>query len=159
MFRRGSRDGSLQRYDIGGIWGGGNVVVERDARLAMNPEATVFTLWDGHAIAGEGRPGSLERYPALVAVLETSEFLERYRSLGAACEVWLGDEVVGQGCDAACADLDTRCPSLAVADCQRACEGWPRAIADCMASRDSCEGLQECNFQLWQQEFADGQGT
>lgn len=155
MFRRGSRDGTIQRYDLAGVWGGGNVVTEREPRLVYDPDATVYTMWDGHALVGAGRPGAIERYPALVAVLELSVFLERYQALGADCEVWLGEEAVGQGCDAACADLDTRCPALDVTKCRSACLTWPRAITDCMAVREDCEGLQNCNFQLWDDRFVD----
>lgn len=150
MFRRGSRDGSVQSYDVGGIWGGGNVITERAPRLA-GEEPTVFTMWDGHAIAGPGRPGGLEKYPALVAVLDLEEFYARYEHLtGERCQVWLGDELRGVNCPAACADLDVRCPNLAPADCERACAAWPRAVGECMAAADSCELMQLCDTSAWQ---------
>ena len=87
VFRRDSQDGSPFRYDVAGLWGSGNTITER--RLRLLGEGTVYSMWDGHALQGPGRPGAVvERYPALVATIPLSTHLERYADLpGDACLV------------------------------------------------------------------------
>lgn len=153
VFRRDSQDGSPFRYDVAGLWGSGNTITER--RLRLLGEGTVYTMWDGHALEGPGRPGAvIERYPALVATIPLATHLERYADLpGDGCLVWSGDEELGVDCDAACADHALRCDERTEAECLVACEGWPRSISTCIEAAQSCDEMETCNEAVWAERF------
>ncbi|MEQ1503501.1 MAG: hypothetical protein ABMB14_14790 [Myxococcota bacterium] len=130
-----------------GLWGSGNVVTTEQGRLTGN--GTAYTMWDGHALFGEGRPGTLEKFPALLAVLSIEAFLDRYGSLGADCQVWTGEEELGFDCDAACANLEAVCPDKDPGDCRATCPRLPRSITDCIASVGRCEDQFACGTEAW----------
>ena len=91
MFRRTTQDGSVHRFDVAGIWGGGNTIIERELRLQGG--GSIYTMWDGHALVGPARPGEVERFAGLVSTIPLTEHVERYAYLPAGqCSVWTGDE-------------------------------------------------------------------
>jgi hypothetical protein len=152
VFRRDSLDGSPHRFDVAGLWGSGNTIIERDLRLQGG--GTVYSMWDGRALLGPGRPGAIERYPALVATIALIDHLDRYADLsGDQCGVWLGDEELGIGCDEACADIGERCADRAEAECLVICAEWPRSIADCVTAAGTCDDLAACNEEEWRLRF------
>jgi hypothetical protein len=137
------------RFSVYGLWGSGNVVAERSEVVGTGP-VTAYTMWDGHAIFGPGKPSSIERFPAFVASLPYAEFQRRYRSLGDGCEVWAGDEQLGIGCEEACQHLYEVCPSREVEACKMDCAELPRAIIDCFGEGTSCDAEEVCGKELWE---------
>jgi hypothetical protein len=141
VFRRefdGDPAGEPERYSVYGLWGSGNVVADRDA-LFGEGEPTAWTMWDGHALLGPGRPTlELEKFPIFMSTLATSEFLARYAGLGDRCEVWTGEEDLGIGCEPACEQLVAQCPDRDLQVCLDECGTFPRALVDCMAGAGSC---------------------
>lgn len=146
MFRR-EVDGETLRFSVAGLWGSGNVVANRDGWIGLTEE-TGWTMWDGHALYGPGRPGRLERYPVLLATLPLSTVLERYRDLDVGCRVWTGRETLGIGCEAACDALEAVCGEDREA-CLEECGGWPRAIAGCFAAATTCDAEDRCGRSAW----------
>lgn len=144
MFRRDDD----RRYAVVGLWGSGNVVAPRDELYAPSGGFTAYTMWDGHALFGPGRPGALEKAAVLSAVLPIGEFLSRYTGLGARCEVWTGGEGTGEGCDAACAHLAEVCPAEAEG-CLEDCAALPREIVECAAASDGCLSESGCGALAW----------
>lgn len=145
MFRREVDGVTYPYWDVAGLWGSGNTVRARDG------DGTVYTMWDGHALAGPGRPGEIDRYPALVAVLQASEFLDRYAGLGDGCRLWTGKETLGIGCDDACAHVVDTCPDAVEQDCLAACSTFPRAAVGCLADLavDGCDWEYTCQAPRW----------
>ena len=144
MFRRESD----VAYDVVGVWGSGNVVATRDG--LSDGTATGFTMWDGHALYGPGRPGSLERFPSISAILPLSIFLDRFSSLGSNCEYFSGDEVLGFDCELVCSHLSELCGITKETSCISDCSHWPRAITDCLQTADVCETAEaECGTTDW----------
>jgi hypothetical protein len=141
-------DGVDRRFAVVGLWGSGNVVAPRDELYSESGDFTAYTMWDGHALYGPGRPGGLEKAPFLTAVLMFDEFVERYASLGDRCEVWTGDEALGLGCDAACANLTEVCPYKAF-DCAADCPLLPAEIVECLAATDGCVVNSGCGVLEW----------
>lgn len=146
MFRR-EIDGETLRFSVIGLWGSGNVVAER--RAALNGNETAYTMWDGHALYGPGRPDtSLEKVGMLLAKIPMAEFVDRYASLGDACEVWLGDETLGVGCEDACATYGQVCAESDLDVCLADCALQPRARADCLAAATTCAEGEDCGAPL-----------
>lgn len=109
-------------------------------RTTDNP--TGYTAWDGTALWGKHRPGKLERFPALNGILTAPEFHDRFRSLGANCEVWTGEET-GFECEAACDNLRSVCGGQEPQDCLAVCDKMPRALSECLATTDTCPSAGE----------------
>lgn len=147
MFRR-EVDGADHRYSVAGLWGSGNVVVDREG-LSGPSGGTAYSMWDGHALYGPGRPGRLEKYPVLLAKLPLSIFLERHGDLGGHCRVWTGREELGVGCEAACDRLHLVCEDHDLAACLADCAGWPRAVTDCFSVATDCESERLCGREAW----------
>ena len=152
MFRRESPEGSesalppgadgAQRYTVLGLWGSGNVVVERYAE-----DPTSFSMWDGHALFGPGRPGAIEKFPALVSTLDVRTFVDRYGGLGdGLCELWDGEEELGAGCRAACANVVDVCPSTVPAECLAVCSDLPRQQVECLSVAEDCNYGRRCSL-------------
>lgn len=141
MFRRESTaGGDPERYTVAGLWGSGNVVIER---YAEDPSS--FSMWDGHALFGPERPGTIEKFPVLVANLDVRTFVERYAGLGGDhCELWDGEEVLGAGCRAACAHLEEVCPEADPRDCVEDCRQFPRQVVECLAATRDCDYQSRC---------------
>lgn len=117
--------------------------------LFSGGEYTVYTMWDGHALFGPGRPGVLEKAAVLSAVLPVQEFLSRYASLGETCEVWAGEEILGIGCDPMCAHLAEVCPDDPNWVCDKDCAELPREIVECLAASDTCAADAGCGLAEW----------
>jgi hypothetical protein len=143
VFRR-DVDGDALRFAVVGMWGSGNVVGDRDPQGVVGDDYTAYTMWDGHALFGPGRPGRIDKFPALVANLDGRTFLERYRALGDRCEVWEGAELLGIGCDGACADHVQVCETADLDACLGTCSRLPRSVIRCIALAASCEEEAAC---------------
>lgn len=156
MFRRmsapaGAAEDPVQ-FDVVGVWGSGNVVADRAARLAGDAY-TGWTMWDGHALFGPGRDAgvALERFPALFGFVSATTFQQRYaREPGVTCEFWAGEEVLGQGCDAACAHLAATCGERDEQLCLADCAGWPASLVACTANVTTC-AEDTCPERAWQE--------
>jgi hypothetical protein len=153
VFRR-TLDGTDHRFSIAGLWGSGNTVAPRDEAQ------TIYTLWDGHALTGPGRPGRIERFPVFLAELSAREFLDRYGTLGDECRVWDGDEALGIGCEVSCAHLIEVCPGRSGAACLADCALLPRALVDCIGrigavpsgsglDETGCDWEETCGRDAW----------
>lgn len=145
MFRRDDMD---DRFSIAGLWGSGNTVARRDGLFGGSP--TVYSMWDGHALFGPERPGAIERFPVFVSRLLGAEFLARYGGL-ATCEVWIGEEELGVGCEAACAALNAECAAIDAEACLEDCAELPRPIVDCLTIAPTCEWETACGREEWAQ--------
>ncbi|MEZ4235490.1 MAG: hypothetical protein R3F59_04870 [Myxococcota bacterium] len=144
MFRRDvDPDGDPVRYSVVGLWGSGNVVGDRAG--LEDDTYTAYSMWDGHALFGPGRPSAIEKAPVLIAVLGAKQFVARYGALGERCEVWQGDEVTGIGCDAACTELEAACPERDPAGCRADCARLPRALTDCVRAARTCDEEVACH--------------
>jgi hypothetical protein len=141
---RRQEDGEVLRYNVVGLWGSANTVAPRRELLSPTQDYTAYTTWDGHALLGPGRPGALQKFPVLVDYISLDEFVARYASLGETCEIWAGEEELGVGCVEACTRYRELCEDADVQQCQRECEGSPRAVTDCMVAAQSCEDLRRC---------------
>jgi hypothetical protein len=137
-------DGEPLRYNIVGMWGSANTVAPRRELFGPGSDYTVYTTWDGHALRGPGRPGALEKLPVLIDYIPLDEFVTRYGSLGETCEIWVGDEELGVGCEEACTRYRDLCPDADVQQCQRECSEIPRAINDCMVAAQTCDEQRVC---------------
>lgn len=144
MFRRDSTAaGDDERYTVIGLWGSGNVVTGRSGDVLSG-----YSMWDGHALFGPERPGELEKFPALVATMDVAEFVDRYAGLGEGlCELWGGEEVLGEGCRSACAELALACPSVVGRECAEACADQPRQVVECIARAPRCDYVSACNLR------------
>ncbi len=87
----------------------------------------------------------LELAPVLWGQSSWSTFLERYGDLPS-CEVWLGREEVGLGCDAACVRLSDAC-GYERASCQQLCSVLPPHYVDCLASVPDC-AIATCDLPV-----------
>jgi hypothetical protein len=134
-----------------GLWGSGNTAADTRLRFA---DQTVYTLWDGHALLGPGRPGtSLEKYPVLVGTIAMSVFIERYGALGGyACRVLTGDAIVGLACPSTCAHVAEVCDEPSIV-CDDDCATWPRALSECVASASTCDEIDSCGVVEWNAKF------
>ncbi|MEQ1565313.1 MAG: hypothetical protein ABMA64_06720 [Myxococcota bacterium] len=148
MFRRDIH-GEAQRLGVAGLWGSANTLIERD----LPPEEqSLYSMWDGRALKGPERPdGGLESFPALVSRVSMAEFLDRYGDR-ASCEVWVGDEVVGEGCEAACAAASQACRPWPEAECLSMCAGWPTAITECVTTAADCVAQVKCGWSVWERD-------
>jgi hypothetical protein len=146
VFRREIVDGEAERYSVVGLWGSGNVVGDRSGLAAG--EVTAYSMWDGHALFGPGRPGRIEKFPALVSVLDGQTFRDRYDPLGDRCEVWEGEEVLGIGCLEACASVVDVCPSRSPDACLQDCRELPAVLVECIAAARTCTGEENC-LTVW----------
>lgn len=148
MFRRVSPDGAVVSFDVAGLWGSGNTVGVRDG------DGTVYSMWDGHALFGPGRPGAIERYPLLISVLGASDFLDRHGGLGDRCAMWAGEEVLGVGCDVACLHAVEACGQRPPDECITPCAGVPRAVVECLGDVEpgECDWERVCDLQRWAPE-------
>lgn len=148
MFRRDvGPSGEVRRFSVVGLWGSGNVVADREGLLSG--DETAYTMWDGHALFGPGRPDTaLEKVGMLLGKISMAEFVSRYGMLGDACEVWLGEEQLGLGCDAACAHFQTVCTESVEADCLAECANQPRALVECLGAASDCAQGEACGAPL-----------
>ena len=64
------------RFDAGGLWGSGNVLIER-----YGDDPAGYSTWEGHALWGANRPGTLERFGGLVFTLTGRQFIDQFRQL------------------------------------------------------------------------------
>ena len=128
------------RFEIGGLWGGGNTLTER--HLLATGENTIYNSFDGEGVLGPRTGEALERVAVIGATLSLGTFLERYGDLPEAdCRIWHGEELLGIDCDTACAAHAAACDDddTAARECAAACARSPRAVSDCLARASTCE--------------------
>jgi hypothetical protein len=140
VFRREEGADGAELYSVIGLWGNGNVVTDR--RNLYDGTNSGWSMWDGHALFGPARPGAIEKFPALVSVLDLDTFLARYA--GVECELWNGEEELGIGCEEACAALVGVCPEREPRDCVRDCRKLPRMVVECIGEARGCADEERC---------------
>ena len=144
VFYRQERQGEVLRYNVVGLWGSANTVAPRQEIYTPERNYTVYTTWDGHALLGPGRPGQIEKFPALIDYIGLQEFRSRYGELGDTCEVWVGQEELGLQCEEACAHYLEVCPAAYPQQCERQCTWSTRSTTDCMLAAQTCEAQRSC---------------
>jgi hypothetical protein len=135
VFRR-EVAGRTVRFEVGGLWGSGNALAERDT--VYGPDPNVWNTWNGAGLVGPDADTILDRATALWATLTVAEFLDRYEGMDD-CALWTGEEVLGIGCDDACVAIGKRCGDAAQADCDAICPELPRTQVDCLRLDDTCD--------------------
>lgn len=129
---------------MAGLWGSGNAMFERE--LQYTGEETVYEMWTGSGILGPREGVVLERLDALWGRTRWSEFVARYAYLPPAqCKVFRGEEVLGIGCDEACAAVEASCEDPAMAElCRSVCAELPRSLTTCLANLDASCDFEAC---------------
>ena len=116
-----------------------------ERELKWEDRNTVYNTWDARGLTGPRRNLYLDKYPALWGRIEWWEFKDRYAYLEPEnCQVYTGTEILGEGCDDACARVGEVCPLDDRLDCESECRYYPRSITDCLSN------LTDCNTALCQ---------
>lgn len=125
-----------------GLWGGGSTFTERE--LKWTGENTVYSTWTQEGLLGPRRGERLELAAAIWGITTFEAYLERYAQADT-CEVWLGDEVLGVGCDEACRRIDEECPERLGQPCEPVCSLLQRHFVDCLRDVPRCD-FRECDL-------------
>ena len=151
-------DGEEWRFEVAGVWGGGNVLTEREALFASPSTNTLYNTWNGEGLTGPREDLSLEVFPALWGTLPWNDFVDRFQYLGSgSCEVYNGTEVLGVGCTEACPVLGQACSRMSQDECISVCTDLPRSQVACLETLDSCD-VSACKLD-WEIGELEEEGT
>ncbi|MBX2801983.1 MAG: hypothetical protein KTR31_30160 [Myxococcales bacterium] len=135
-------DGVVHQFDFAGLWGGGAAFTERD--LKWRGDNTIYSTWTHLGLVGPREGLAVELAPAIWGVTTWADFEDRYGTLET-CEAFVGEEILGVGCEGACERLSRDCPDLLGQPCGPACEQLPRTYVECMLRVPECD-LRECDL-------------
>lgn len=126
-----------------GLWGGGSTFTER--ALKWTGENTVYSTWTQEGLLGPRRGERLELAAAIWGISTWGEFLDRMGHGADTCEAWIGDEVLGVGCEEACTRVEGECAGSFGAPCRPTCERLQRHFVDCLANVPDCD-FEQCQL-------------
>ena len=128
VFRR-EIDGVSYHYEVGGLWGSGNTVTERE--LMPTGENTIYNMWNGEGITGPRTGEFIDKYPALWGTADLGRFVDRYGWLDEECQVWVGEEALSEQCLEVCEYIGGLCGGSTEETCLEKCSRIDDDVAEC----------------------------
>ena len=107
-------------------------------------ENTVYSTWTQEGLIGPRRGERLELASALWGITTWETFQQRHAEVDR-CELWIGDETLGVGCEDACRRIQQECPSQLGQPCNPLCEQLPRHFVDCLRHVPECD-FEQCDL-------------